>query len=148
MPPGPCGRNVGRVGADDPRQATRSERLRLAIERDGARCVWCGRPFARLVQPTRDHLVPRAKGGPSWLENEVPACRRCNAERGHRGVVDWLEECARRGWDPDEDAIARSLEALDAAIAGRGGQRRARAYVATQRRRLQRRRADGQAPAE
>jgi hypothetical protein len=119
-------------------QASRAERLRLAIERDGDRCVWCGRGFTALVRPTRDHLVPRAKGGPSWLENEVPACRRCNGERGHRGVVEWLEECGRRGWHPDAVAVARALESLDTAIARRGGQRRARTYVAAQRRRLRR----------
>ncbi|GIG34903.1 HNH endonuclease [Cellulomonas pakistanensis] len=121
-----------------PRRAPRAERLRLAVERDGARCVWCGRAFGPLVPPTRDHLVPRVKGGPSWLENEVPACRRCNAERGHRGVVEWLEECGRRGWDPDAGAVERALDALEEAIAERGGQRRARAYVASQQRRLRR----------
>jgi len=119
--------------------ASRSERLRLAIERDGARCVWCGREFGPLVPPTREHLVPRVKGGPSWLENEVPACRRCNAERGHRGVVEWLEECERRGWQPDEVAITRSLDTLQQAIAERGGQRRARTYVLAQQRRVRRR---------
>lgn len=122
-----------------PHPVPRAERLRLAVERDGARCVWCGRAFAPLVPPTRDHLVPRAKGGPSWLENEVPACRRCNAERGHRGVVEWLEECEGRGWHPDEDAVARALTALAAAIAERGGQRRARTYAEAQQRRLARR---------
>ncbi|MFP3714216.1 HNH endonuclease [Puerhibacterium sp. TATVAM-FAB25] len=131
---------------DDRRQVARAERLRLAVERDGARCVWCGRAFGPLVHPTREHLVPRAKGGPSWLENEVPACRRCNAERGHRGVVEWLEECERRGWHPDEAAVVRSLDALDRAIAERGGQRRARTYVASQRRRLEHRRAGPPAP--
>ncbi|WP_159791978.1 HNH endonuclease [Puerhibacterium puerhi] len=129
------------MSPDEPRQAARAQRLRLAVERDGPRCVWCGRAFAPLVPPTRDHLVPRARGGPSWLENEVPACRRCNSERGHRGVVEWLEECERRGWRPDEAAVVRALDALDRAIAERGGQRRARAYVAAQRRRLERRRA-------
>ncbi|WP_199423693.1 HNH endonuclease [Actinotalea solisilvae] len=117
----------------------RTERLRLAVERDGARCVWCGRAFTGLVVPTREHLVPRAKGGPSWLENEVPACGRCNGERGHRGVVDWLEECERRGWSPDVAAVERALASLETAIALRGGARRARGYVAAQRRRLARR---------
>lgn len=129
------------------RQAGRAERLRLAVERDGARCVWCGRALGGLVPATREHLVPRARGGPSWLENEVPACRRCNAERGHRGVVEWLEECERRGWCPDVAAVRRSLTALDAAIAQRGGQRRARAYVAAQQRRLHRRDGAGAAAA-
>jgi hypothetical protein len=124
---------------DGRRQPGAAERLRLAIDRDGARCVWCGRAFGALVAPTREHLVPRAKGGPSWLENEVPACRRCNAERGHRSVVEWLEECERRGWDPDGAAVGRSLDALLDAIGSRGGNRRARVYAQAQLRRLQRR---------
>ncbi|GEA86865.1 HNH endonuclease [Cellulomonas cellasea] len=116
-----------------------AERLQLALDRDGGRCVWCGRPFARLVTPTREHLVPRAKGGPSWLENEVAACRRCNAERGHRSAVEWLEECERRGWAPDVATVERSLTALLDAIERRGGNRRARLYADAQRRRLRRR---------
>jgi len=60
----------------------RVERLGAVLVRDGDRCVWCGRPFAGLVQPTTDHLVPKVKGGPSWIENEVAACSRCNGQRG------------------------------------------------------------------
>jgi hypothetical protein len=127
------------MSADRPHPVARAERLRLAVERDGPRCVWCGCGFTSLVPPTRDHLVPRAKGGPSWLENEVPACRRCNAERGHRGMVERLEECEGRGWHPDAGAVTRALDALGAAIGTRGGQRRARAYVVAQQRRLARR---------
>lgn len=116
----------------------RRARLARALERDGDRCVWCGRAFSRLVTPTRDHVVPRARGGPSWLENEVPACRRCNGERGHRGAVEWLEECARRGWQPDAGAVLGAMTALEEAIAERGGQRRARAHLAAQLRRAAR----------
>ena len=78
-------------------QLDRAERLRVVLERDGPTCVWCGRTFTAQVVATTDHLVPRVKGGPSWLENEVAACRRCNGERGHRGAAEWLEECLRRG---------------------------------------------------
>jgi hypothetical protein len=76
------------------------------------------------------------KGGPSWPENEVAACRRCNRERGHRTLAEWAAECRRRGWAPDVPRVLRALDALDAAIARRGGQRRARPYLAAQRRRL------------
>jgi 5-methylcytosine-specific restriction endonuclease McrA len=117
----------------------RAARLRAALDRDGATCVWCGRAFGPLLGPTTEHVVPRVKGGPSWPENEVAACRRCNAERGHRGPVEWLEECLRRGWAPDEPRLARHLTLLAAAIAERGGQRRARPYLDAQLRRLHRR---------
>lgn len=121
-----------------PPRSDRATRLRVALVRDGDTCAWCGRPFGELVVPTTEHLVPRVKGGPSWLENEVAACRRCNRERGHRSLAEWTDECVRRGWSPDVGRIRRLLAELDAAIAMRGGQRRARPYIAHQRRRLAR----------
>ena len=109
----------------------------IILRRDGRQCVWCGRDLeVRLVGATTEHLVPRVKGGPSWVENEVAACRRCNGERGHRTLGEWLEECRRRGWHPRQDVIVRTLESLQNAIAERGGQRRARKYIDSQLRRL------------
>lgn len=126
------------VSAAPLEQPGRAERLRAAIERDGPTCVWCSRRFGDLVRPTTEHLVPRVKGGPSWLENEVAACRRCNGERGHQSPAAWIDECRRRGWQPDVLRVVRVLGALDGAIAARGGQRRARPYIAHQLRRLRR----------
>ena len=120
-------------------QPDRVARLRLILDRDGPTCVWCGRTFSEQVRPTTEHVVPRLKGGPSWLENEVAACGRCNGERGHRSPVEWLEECERRGWPPDVVRLVRVLTALSAAIARLGGQRRARPYLDAQVRRLRRR---------
>src|SRR4051794_2396150 len=105
----------------------RAARLQAAVQRDGPTCIWCGRVFTAQVVPSTEHVVPRVKGGPSWLENEVAACRRCNSERGHTAPVEWLEECERRGWQPDEPRLARALTALEVAIARHGGQRRGRA---------------------
>ncbi|WP_211333390.1 HNH endonuclease [Terracoccus luteus] len=117
----------------------RSRRRVLLEARDGAMCIWCGRPFGPLARATTEHVVPRVKGGPSWLENEVLACRRCNGERGHRSPVEWLDECVRRGWQPDEARLLRALLELERAIRDRGGQRRARPYLGRELRRLRRR---------
>ena len=117
-------------------QLNRSQRLAHILERDGPTCVWCGRSFEGLVRPTTEHLVPRLKGGPSWIENEVAACRRCNGRRGHASLGEWAEECERRGWPVDRARLVRALTELDAAITTRGGQRRARPWLASQRRRL------------
>ncbi|TXR56707.1 HNH endonuclease [Quadrisphaera setariae] len=125
-------------GGQPSHQAGRAERLALAVARQGGRCLWCGRRFGPLVPATTDHLVPRVKGGPSWVENEVAACSRCNGQRGHTTPADWFEECGRRGWHPDAAALRAALDALEVAIAARGGQRRARPYLAAQRRRLAR----------
>lgn len=114
----------------------RAARLAAAeLEQDG-RCFWCGRAFSGMVAPTTDHLVPRTKGGPSWPENEVAACRRCNGARGHTAPVDWARTCERNGWPTDLDALRRRLDRLEAAIGTRGGARRARPYVRGQLRRL------------
>lgn len=114
----------------------RQERRDVILNRDGGACVWCGRTFERLVAATTEHLVPRIKGGPAWLENEVAACKRCNGQRGHRTLGEWIDECERRGWQPDRDLVVRTLESLQDAIAERGGQRRARRYIESQLRRL------------
>ena len=107
------------------------------MERDGATCVWCGRQIdTDLVGATTEHVVPRIKGGPSWIENEVVACHRCNGERGHASPAQWVQECERRGWAVNKLAVQRSLASLEKAIVSRGGQRRARVYVASQLRRV------------
>jgi hypothetical protein len=117
------------------RHLDRADRLAAILVRDGGRCLWCGRRFTGLVRPTTDHLVPKVKGGPSWIENEVAACGRCNGQRGHTTPIDWLDECERRGWTPNRDALLAVLDGLGTAIKGRGGQRRAARYLDSQLRR-------------
>lgn len=125
-------------------QPDRRARLQSILERDGHACVWCGRVIGSgLTEATTEHLIPRIKGGPSWLENEVAACRRCNGQRGHMALAEWAQECIRRGWQPDLPAIISTLESLQSRIQRAGGQRRARPYLAGQLRRLGRMVEDG-----
>ena len=113
------------------------ERLLAVIDRDGPACVYCGCAFeATSFIPTTEHLVPRLKGGPSWFENEVAACKSCNQARGHQSLGAWIETCLGQGWPVRVTDILRQLSALSRAIERRGGQRRARRYIASQRRRL------------
>ena len=119
------------------RELPRSERLRRILERDGAECVWCRRALAPGDRElSLEHVVPRLKGGPAWIENEVCACRGCNRRRGHVAPAAWLEQCEARGLRPNRAAVLSSLRRLERAIAERGGQRRARPYLAAQLRRL------------
>ena len=110
------------------------------MERDGPYCVWCSTPLDPspdgLNRPTTEHLVPRIKGGPSWIENELAACRRCNSERGHQSIAGWLTDCVGMGRTPRLRTVIAALERLQSAIEERGGQRRARPYIASQLRRL------------
>jgi hypothetical protein len=119
------------------RQLNRRERMALILERDGPYCVWCSTPLGdALNPPTTEHLVPRIKGGPSWIENEVAACKRCNNERGHQSPAGWMNDCEGMGRTPRPDIIIAALERLQDAIRDRGGQRRARPYIDSQLRRL------------
>jgi hypothetical protein len=121
------------------RNLSRSARMRLILLRDGSCCVWCRREIdSDRVPATTEHLVPRIKGGPSWIENELAACARCNRERGHRTPADWIDELERRGLEPDRVTVVRTLRLLQEAISERGGQRRARPNVVSQLRRLER----------
>lgn len=113
-----------------------SARLGVIVERDGDGCVWCSRPFDRFVRPTREHVIPRVKGGPSWLENEVAACARCNRERGAATPVRWLEEVRRRGRTPRPEVVEAALVRMAVRVRAGGGAWRARKALASELRKL------------
>lgn len=50
---------------------------KIALARDGYRCVHCGPPASQA-----DHVVAVSKGGTSAVENLVASCGRCNHLRG------------------------------------------------------------------
>ena len=52
-------------------------------------CVYCGTP---LTPPTAtfDHIIPRALGGKSSIENYVIACQKCNSEKGMTPVDEYV----------------------------------------------------------
>ena len=51
--------------------------------RDRNLCLYCGGAFPDAAL-TRDHVVPRARGGLDRWDNCVAACRRCNHHKGSR----------------------------------------------------------------
>lgn len=62
----------------------------------GRPCHWCKRPMTRRRRPdervalgtaaSRDHVVPKAKGGTA----KVWACNRCNNLKGDMMPDDWM----------------------------------------------------------
>jgi len=81
------------------------------ISRDGRACVWCGRePWRRDL--TREHLVPRSRGGHMTAENAVVACRPCNKRRGSRPVDAYVRELLRDGADVDLAMLREALGRL------------------------------------
>lgn len=64
-----------------------SRRVRLGVlERDGYRCVYCGRS-SRETALEIDHVRPRARGGSDHPTNLVTACVACNGGKSDRIVA-------------------------------------------------------------
>ena len=60
----------------------------VLFKRDRYTCAYCGQrlPYKDL---SRDHIVPRSKGGQDTWMNCVTACRRCNQQKGNKLVQDF-----------------------------------------------------------
>lgn len=65
------------------------QRFPTLVKRDGPSCFYCGtrvpepgEPCATRLEPTIEHLVPRAHGGPNHLSNCFLAHFGCNQEAG------------------------------------------------------------------
>jgi 5-methylcytosine-specific restriction endonuclease McrA len=73
---------VGEIVATRGRTA-RSCTNRMLFRRDNYHCMYCGHKFHERSL-TRDHVVPRSKGGGDNWENVVAACQRCNHHKADR----------------------------------------------------------------
>lgn len=106
-------------------------RLEVLMEEQAGVCVWCGFDLSKPnARPTRDHVVPKIKGGPTRIENELASCGSCNAKRGHKSPSEFIEMCRNeRGLEPNVAHIAYRLDELNNMIDREGGLRKIRPYV-------------------
>ncbi len=56
--------------------------------RDQYLCLYCGDKFTKH-QLTRDHIMPRSRGGDESWSNSATACRRCNVAKGNQTPEEW-----------------------------------------------------------
>lgn len=54
----------------------------------GRKCAYCG---VHSDQLTLDHIHPKTKGGEDLATNIVPACKRCNHEKGSSNWRLWFK---------------------------------------------------------
>lgn len=95
-----------------PRSARHRHLLANLAQRDGARCVWCGRPLS-VDDPhaSLDHLIPNKISGSMRQVNLALSCFECNNERGDAPIDQWLRLITRIGdFEPNLPAIERALE--------------------------------------
>lgn len=88
------------------------------------KCMWCGEQTLLDEEPghpraaTREHLVPKSKGGRSEARNLALACWECNQARGSRPMREGvrLQDIQARG--PEHKRAAGVLRAYIASLAG------------------------------
>ena len=52
--------------------------------RDRHVCAYCGNHFPNFHDLSRDHIVPRSRGGENVWMNVVTACKTCNSRKGNK----------------------------------------------------------------
>lgn len=62
---------------------------RTLFGRDRHMCAYCGEIYGAALL-SRDHVVPRSRGGQDVWMNTVTACKRCNQRKGSK----LLKECS------------------------------------------------------
>ena len=55
----------------------------------GWKCRYCGTPLT-IETATKDHVIPRSRGGSDWPSNLVPACRLCNSKKSNKPLQQFL----------------------------------------------------------
>lgn len=73
-----------------PKQAVRFSRQNI-FQRDQHICQYCGGRFHRQ-DLTKDHIIPKSKGGENTWDNIVTCCKTCNRKKGDRS----LQECGMK----------------------------------------------------
>ena len=57
---------------------------RTLFGRDRYVCAYCGGHFPNFHNLSRDHIVPRSRGGENIWMNVVTACKECNGHKGNK----------------------------------------------------------------
>lgn len=85
--------------------------IRALIERDGPYCVWCSRRLGITASEcTREHVIPRSRGGKDTPDNYLLACSSCNHQRRSESVQSWTDRCERLGMNVRRDLVEAALK--------------------------------------
>lgn len=103
-------------------QPTRDDRMKMQtlITRYNGICVYCRKPVDPTASPptsnapSRDHFIPRSKGGSRGLHNTVLACVSCNQDKGNMDPRMILAAWIALNPESFIAAVALVVEILDA----------------------------------
>lgn len=83
-----------RLNGGRPNGYWRARQWEELLAASGYRCHYCGRQLT-ADELVPDHATPLARGGKNAIANIVPACSRCNCQKGAKTEAeyfDWLAE--------------------------------------------------------
>lgn len=87
--------------------------LREMVRRQLNKCHYCQRQMNFIngskSRATREHLVPKSRGGQDTYSNMRAACHRCNNRRGDLPYNVYLAFCRLHGHDQSISAVLKSL---------------------------------------
>ena len=66
----------------------------------GKHCCYCGKPLSR-TDFSREHVLPKSRGGSNKKVNKLPCCKPCNNEKGAMTLdeyMNWLERFKPTNW--------------------------------------------------
>lgn len=70
-------------------------------------CCYCGMQITILSQWTKEHLVPKSRGGNNSPLNKMDCCKRCNNSRARKELEVWLKELEIKYADSAPDTQAK-----------------------------------------
>lgn len=118
--------------------------LIVLSERQNHRCAYCGIQLTfdtktSRTSASRDHVIPRTRGGTNDESNLVAACTHCNTWRGQKNAVNFFRQITRLKQDASERIIKleQRLKRLRTAQA-QGGCPDRRRYLRYTRRQIKR----------
>lgn len=76
-------------GSMQPSEIIRENKLQMDFANV---CVYCG----CKEDLHWDHIVPKSRGGPDSIDNQVQACKKCNLGKGDKEPMEWYRAMNRR----------------------------------------------------
>jgi len=89
--------------------------LKLAMEQFGGHCFHCGEWMEKQklsYECTRDHVLPKSRGGGHFLHNLVFACGECNRGKASLEIVEFRPESGTKYLNALSAHLARCVEHL------------------------------------
>jgi 5-methylcytosine-specific restriction endonuclease McrA len=74
---------------------------RTLFGRDRHVCAYCGGHFPNYYNLSRDHIVPKSKGGLNIWMNVVTACKVCNGKKGNKTLKEARMELIYAPYTPN-----------------------------------------------